>query len=105
MLIRQTWHSDRVMWMTVIFVPLRATQRARWVTTLVKLTSVLAPWIGPKAGKQQSLGAGPEPCFSTTSVLPRKLLNFFKGWVSYLFNERFFFRCCNFSHLLGTGRW
>lgn len=23
------------------------------------------------------------------NVLPRKLLNFFKGWVSYLFNERF----------------
>lgn len=55
MLIRQTWHSDRLMWMTVIFVPIRATQRARWVTVLVKLTSMLTPWRGPKIGKQQRL--------------------------------------------------
>lgn len=33
MLIEQTWHSDRVMWMTMMFVPLRATQKERWVTT------------------------------------------------------------------------
>lgn len=64
----------------------------------------------PDVGRQQTLRKGPgtTSCNSfpalATCVPPGKILNFFKPWFS-ICSMKGFIRCCNFSNLVGAGRW